>query len=279
MNGWIILDKPSGMTSRKAGSIAARACGAKTFGHIGTLDPMASGLLPIALGNATKTIPFFADHPKEYLFSVQWGIETDTLDITGKIVENTGKIPKSGEILRVCTEFTGEIDQTPPQYSAKSVDGVRAYKLARAGRVVDIPPRKITIYELEYLDNNNFRVVCSTGTYVRALARDIAAKCGTLATVDMIRRIKTNGFDIKDAVTLDFPENLCNHLKPVDYGLGDIPVFNLNQSDADLFCNGGFVISSQLPVTSGLLRIYCNDKFIGIGITESGVIKPKRIIN
>jgi tRNA pseudouridine55 synthase len=293
-SGWLLIDKPSNMSSRRAGAIAARAIGAKTFGHIGTLDPMASGLLPIAFGDATKMIPFFGSEKKEYLFSIVWGIETDTLDITGTVVKSSDdRRPTTDDLCSVCAALVGDIMQTPPQYSAVSVDGVRAYKAARAGKTVEIPPRQIRIYKLEYLKPGTsnlkscFRVVCSPGTYVRVLAQQICEQLNNLTTddrrlvctVDTIRRTKTNGFDIKDTVLLDFPENLVNNLKSVDFGLGDIPVWDLNKNDADMFLHGGFVTSNQLPVTSGLYRIYHNDKFLGIGTVADGILKPKRVIN
>ena len=176
--------------------------------------------------------------------------------------------------------------QTPPAYSAVHVNGARAYDLARRGRAVEIPPRQITIYELEYLGFDGaswqFRTLCSTGTYVRSIARDIAKMCGCLATVDMIRRTKTNGFDIKDAVKLDFLEKVFNNsgnfganLKSVDYGLGDIPVLVLDDKDADFYRNGGFV---KTDVASRMYRIYTGDLFIGIGVVSDGKLRPKRTI-
>lgn len=287
MDGWIILDKPSGMTSRKAGAICARIFGAHTFGHIGTLDPMASGLLPIALGQASKMIPYMeSDKTKEYLFSVQWGFETDTLDVTGQIIkEEKSIIPTKTQVETACQKLIGEYDQIPPKYSAVHINGQRAYKLARQGKDIEIKPRKVNIYELELISDNTFRVVCSTGTYVRSLARDIAEMCGTFATVDMIRRIKTNGFDIKNSVKLDFLENLYNnganfkeYLKPIDFGLGDIPVLNLDDNDTDFYKNGGFV-KVAAGFESGLVRVYSGDKFIGIGSFEDGFLRPKRTIN
>jgi tRNA pseudouridine55 synthase len=284
-SGFVLLDKPSGMNSRKAGAIVARMFGAKTFGHLGTLDPMASGLLPLALDEATKMIPFIKESIKEYEFSVQWGIKTDTDDITGKILEQNDKIPTIKQIEKACAELTGEIMQTPPVYSAVHVGGQRAYKLARTGRRVEIPARKVIIYGLRNLTDSSFIVKCSTGTYVRSLACQIAEKCGTIATCDSIRRTQTNGFDIKNAVALDFLENLFNnggraaiedYLRRVDFGLGDIPVQNLNKNDAKLFQNGGFIPGKN---ADGLIRVYSDDKFIGMGRLDNGVLKPKRIIN
>lgn len=289
ISGWIILDKDSGLFSRTAGGRIARMLGVKKFGHIGTLDPMATGVLPIAIGDATKMIPFIEEqnsHIKEYLFSCRFGFETDTLDITGHEIARDDIVPSDEQILSCLVDLTGNIMQTPPAYSAVHVNGARAYDLARRGRAVEIPPRQITIYELEYLGFDGaswrFRTLCSTGTYVRSIARDIAKMCGCLATVDMIRRTKTNGFDIKDAVKLDFLEKVFNNsgnfganLKSVDYGLGDIPVLVLDDKDADFYRNGGFV---KTDVASRMYRIYTGDLFIGIGVVCDGMLRPKRTI-
>ena len=289
ISGWIILDKDSGLFSRTAGGRIARMLGVKKFGHIGTLDPMATGVLPIAIGDATKMIPFIEEqnsHIKEYLFSCRFGFETDTLDITGQEIARDDIVPSDEQILSCLADLTGNIMQTPPAYSAVHVNGARAYDLARRGRAVEIPPRQITIYELEYLGFDGaswqFRTLCSTGTYVRSIARDIAKMCGCLATVNMIRRTKTNGFDIKDAVKLDFLEKVFNNsgnfganLKSVDYGLGDIPVLVLDDKDADFYRNGGFV---KTDVASRMYRIYTGDLFIGIGVVCDGMLRPKRTI-
>ncbi len=288
-DGFIILDKESGLFSRTAGGRIARMFETKKFGHIGTLDPMASGVLPIAIGGATKMIPFIEDvnsNKKEYLFSCQFGFETDTLDITGHEIARNNIIPSIEDVISVLPKMTGKIMQTPPVYSAVHVDGVRAYDAARRGREIEIPPREIEIYELEFLSVRNeswcFRVLCSRGTYVRSIARDIAKKCGAYATVDMIRRTQTNGFTIKNAVKLDFLENLVNnggdfkkYLEPIDSGLGDIPVMNLDGTTAEFYKNGGFVATTG---ADGLRRVYSGDEFIGIGTVADGKLRPKRTI-
>lgn len=287
-SGFVLLDKPSGITSRAAGGRIARMFGAKSFGHVGTLDPMASGLLVVALDEATKVIPFLETNIKEYEFSVEWGTETDTLDITGKRIKtNQNSVPTLEQIEFACTSLIGEIMQIPPAFSAVHVDGRRAYDIARLGKELEIPARKIQIYELKVKTPDSFIVRCGAGTYVRSLARDIAAKCGTIATCTSIRRIQTNGFDIKNSQTLDFLENLFNngglaaienYLQGADFGLGDIPVCNLDSNDARLFQNGGFLTRSAFTENKSV-RVYSDKKFIGIGIIENGVLKPKRIIN
>ncbi len=288
-SGWIILDKDSGLFSRTAGGRVARMLGVKKFGHIGTLDPMATGVLPIAIGDATKMIPFVEDiNPsiKEYLFSCQFGFETDTLDITGRETERNNIIPTKSDVESAIKQLIGKIKQVPPLYSAVHVDGVRAYDAARHGKSIDLPARDIEIYELEFCGIQgkswHFRVKCSRGTYVRAIARDIAKMCGTMATVDMIRRTLTNGFEIKNAVKLDFLEKVFNNsgnfgdnLKQVDFGLGDIPVLNLDDKGADFYKKGGFV---KTDTNNGLVRVYTDNTFIGIGLVADGLLHPKRTI-
>lgn len=289
MDGWIVLDKPTNVFSKKAAMRVARLFGATKNGHIGTLDPMASGVLPVALGAATKMIPFLeevSDRTKEYLFSVQFGFETDTLDITGSEIARSDIVPDTELVKSVLGEFVGEISQIPPVYSAVHVGGRRAYELARNGKSVDMPSRLVSIYLLELTEivgnSWHFRMRCSPGTYVRSVARDIAKRCGTLATVDMIRRTQTSGFTLKNAVGLDFLEKLVNnggdvgqYLAPIDSGLGGIPVLNLNDKETKLYKNGGFI---NVSGTNGYVRVYSDEKFIGIGIISDGVLRPKRTI-
>lgn len=289
MDGWIILDKDTGLFSRTAGGRVARMFGTKKFGHIGTLDPMASGVLPIAIGNATKMIPFVenaAPNIKEYEFGIQFGFETDTLDITGRETQRNGRVPDTDNVISVLSEFIGEINQIPPTFSAIHVNGARAYEMARQGNAPEMPTRRVMVHALEYTGRDDaswrFRMRCARGTYVRAIARDIAAKCGCIATVDMIRRTASGGFEIENTVKLDFLENLVNnnadigkYLMPADFGLGDIPVLNLDDGAVNLYKNGGFV---DVCATDGMHRVYSGDVFIGIGAVESGVLRPKRTL-
>lgn len=288
--GWIILDKESGLFSRTASTRVARLFVARTSGHIGTLDPMASGVLPIAIGAATKMIPFVEDaheNIKEYLFSMRFGIATDTLDITGRETAHNYFTPTVDAVLDVLPRFIGEISQIPPAYSAVHIAGRRAYELARGGMDTAPAARNVHVYALEFLGRDasdwNFRLRCSRGTYVRALVRDIARAVGAIATTTMIRRVQSGGFDIKNAVTLDFLEKLVNNgtdikdfLKSPDHGLGDIPVVCLDDKSAELYKNGGFI---QTGDAAGLRRVYSGDTFIGIGrIDDSGMLRPKRTI-
>lgn len=289
-SGWIILDKTSGLYSRTAGIKVANLFGERVAGHIGTLDPMATGVLPIAIGNATKMIPFVEERDgndeKEYDFALQFGFETDTLDITGQITRRDDFIPNESDVIAILSRFVGAIEQIPPQYSAVHVNGHRAYEIARSGKSADINPRTVNIFSLNFTgrDNNSwhFHVHCGRGTYVRSLARDIAYSVGAIATVDMIRRTRTGNFSLKNAVQLDFLENLFNnggqikdYLIDTDSVLGDIPVMNLDDKSANLYRNGGFI---DVVAGDGLYRVYSGDVFIGIGAVAGGVLRPRRTI-
>ena len=290
MDGIIILNKDSGIFSRTAGWHVAKIFGEKKFGHIGTLDPMATGVLIIALGNATKMIPFIEDmndDKKEYLFGLKFGIETDSLDITGKIIKNDDVIPDDKKIKSACKKILTMHEQIPPIFSAIHINGKRSYELARKGKTPVLKAKPVTIYELEYCgktDNEyNFRVLCSRGTYVRSIVRDIANLCGAIATTTYIHRTKTNGFDIKNAQPLDFLENLVNnggdvkeYLMSSDCALGDIPVINLKNKDAELYKNGGFIKTDEID---GLRRVYCGKTFIGIGRVTDNQLRPKKTFN
>ena len=290
MDGIIILDKESGMFSRTAGFRVAKMFGEKKFGHIGTLDPMATGVLPIAIGNATKMIPFIEENNKnikEYLFGLRFGIETDSIDITGKIIKTDNVIPTQKMIDNACAKILQMTEQVPPKFSAIHVNGMRAYELARSGQDIKMHPRPIKIFSIENTGKSrenefDFRVRCSRGTYVRAIVRDIANLCGAIATTTYIRRTLTNGFDVKNAQKLDFLENLFNnggnikeYLMNMDCALGDIPVINLGDKDATFYKNGGFI---ETDATDGLVRVYCDKEFIGIGHVTDGKLHPKRTI-
>lgn len=290
MDGIIILDKESGMFSRTAGFRVAKMFGEKKFGHIGTLDPMATGVLPIAIGKATKMIPFIEENNeniKEYLFGLRFGIETDSIDITGKIIKTDNVIPTQKMINNACAKILQMTEQIPPKFSAVHVNGMRAYELARSGQDIEMRSRPIKIFSIENTGKSrenefDFRVRCSRGTYVRAIVRDIANLCGAIATTTYIRRTLTNGFDVKNAQKLDFLENLFNnggnikeYLMNMDCALGDIPVINLDDEDTVFYKNGGFI---ETDVTDGLVRVYCGKEFIGMGQVADGKLHPKRTI-
>ncbi len=289
-DGWIILDKPSGITSTKAGSILKKIFNEKKQGHLGTLDPMASGVLPIVFGEATKTIPYINNKQKEYIFNLVFGSETDSLDATGLVLKTDSKRPIKKDILAKIPAFLGIVEQIPPKYSAIHLDGKRAYELVRKGIDFEIKPRKIEIFELELLDydekfNNwaKFRTLCSEGTYIRTLASDIAKSLGLIGHIDYLRRIKSGPFLEKSTVSLEILKKMFNNneieslvelLRPIDMGLGDIPVIEISAENQARILKGMPILGEG----NGPVRIYSNGTILAIGETRNGYIYPKRLL-
>lgn len=249
IDGWINLDKPEGLSSNHALVALRKILNAQKAGHAGTLDPLASGVLPIALGEATKTVTFMQDQIKSYDFTIIWGEQRDTDDAEGEVIATSTVRPSEKEILNTLPAFTGEISQKPPIYSAIKKDGQRAYKLAREdGIEAELEPRIVTIRSLDLVahqvDSTQLSMTCGKGTYVRALARDLAQHLGTKGYIGALRRTRVGPFDEKDAISLDKAENmrinagLEEHLHPVDFGLDDIPAFHLNQAETVMLRNG-----------------------------------------
>ena len=208
ISGWIILDKQSGITSRQAVSKISKIFKLSKIGHGGTLDPLATGILPIALGEATKLISFI-QNKKKYSFKIKWGEATDTDDIEGKIIEKSNSRPNKEEIQDALVSFIGKIYQTPPNFSAIKIDGVRSYNLARKNILVSHKPRRIEVYEFNLkkilnIDSADFEVICGKGTYIRSLARDLAEKLNTKGHVTKLRRHFVGNFDEKDKIFIDF---------------------------------------------------------------------------
>src|SRR6476660_755717 len=208
VHGWIVLDKPIGMTSTHAVAVVKRLFQAKRAGHAGTLDPLASGGLPIALGEATKTVPFVMDSRKRYRFTVAWGEERDTDDTEGRVTQTSDTRPSAEAILNLLPRFTGLIEQVPPQYSAIKIQGERAYDLARDGETLELKPRPVEIHHLsliEQLDNSHsvFQAECGKGTYVRALARDIGRILGCYGNICALRRTLVGPFGESDMIPLE----------------------------------------------------------------------------
>ncbi|MCW2310100.1 tRNA pseudouridine(55) synthase TruB [Rhodobium gokarnense] len=214
VDGWLILDKPVGLSSTQALGRVKWLLNPQKAGHAGTLDPLASGLLPLAFGEATKTVPYVMDGRKVYRFTVRWGVETDTDDTEGEVIATSDLLPGAEDIRAVLPEFTGEILQTPPKFSAIKIDGERAYDLARAGEEVVLEARPIEIHRLDLIDTPDaetsvFEAECGKGTYVRALARDIGRRLGTHGHVCALRRVLVGPFDEEDMVTLDELEEIA----------------------------------------------------------------------
>lgn len=243
VSGWVVLDKSEDMTSTQAVSAVRRIFNAQKAGHSGTLDPLASGVLPIALGEATKTVPWLMEAEKTYLFTIKWGVSTDTQDREGKPIGESAVRPTVEAIQAALPAFVGDIEQVPPQFSAVKVEGERAYDLARAGEEVELEPRQVVVYEAvlagtEGADLAHFRVRSGKGFYIRALVRDLAAALGAEGHVWRLRRTAVGPFSEADSVTLDALEDLrhkgaaSERLKPVEIALDDIPALAINGEDA-----------------------------------------------
>ncbi|MBQ3005972.1 MAG: tRNA pseudouridine(55) synthase TruB [Clostridia bacterium] len=285
MTGIILLDKPEGITSFGAIARVRRICSEKKCGHTGTLDPMATGVLTIMLGGATRFCELLPGHDKAYAASFRLGTVTDTLDITGKVLETREVTATAEQVKEKLAEFVGEISQLPPMYSAVSVDGKRLYELARQGIEVERKARQVTVYSIELLSENeksgeySISVECSSGTYIRTLISDLGEALGCGAVMTALRRTKANGFGIENAVTLeelaDAAENgtLENLVIPVEKALEDYPVIKVSAAQAKRFSNGGELDLQRLkyPRMLGYFRIYDpENRFIGLGEIGTG---------
>lgn len=285
MTGIIILDKPKDITSFGAVARVRRLCSEKKCGHTGTLDPMATGVMTVMLGNTTRFIELLPSHDKAYIASFRLGTVTDTLDITGNILE-TRKVDSTAEQVReALRSFEGEISQLPPMYSAVSVNGQRLYDLARKGIEVERKPRQVTVYSIDMISENeenseySIAVECSSGTYIRTIISDLGEMLGCGAVLTDLRRTKANGFSIENAVTLEELENAVNNgnigsvLIPVDRALEGYPVIKVSAAQAKRFSNGGELDLQRLkyPRMIGLFRIYDpENNFIGLGEIGTG---------
>jgi len=297
VHGWCILDKPVGMTSTHAVSVVKRLFQAKRAGHAGTLDPLASGLLPIALGEATKTVPFVMDGRKTYRFTVQWGEERDTDDSEGRATANSNDRPTPDEVRALLPRFTGTIEQVPPQYSAIKVDGERAYDLAREGETVELSARPVDIHRLELVetpdaDHTVLAAECGKGTYVRAIARDMGRALGCYGHVSALRRTGVGTFLETDAAALAAlqaaapPEGgdvtaLTALLQPVDAGLRSIPSVSVSRADAARLARGQAVLlrGRDAPIMQGFVSVSTHGDLIALAEFEQGELRPRRIFN
>jgi tRNA pseudouridine55 synthase len=297
VHGWVALDKPAGMTSTHAVAVIKRLFSAKRAGHAGTLDPLASGCLPIALGEATKTVPFVVDGRKTYIFTVRWGEERDTDDAEGRVVNTSASRPRRTAIEAALPLFTGTIEQVPPRFSAIKIDGERAYDLARDGETVEIAARPVTIDRLELVDMPDpdhavLAAECGKGTYVRALARDIGRLLGSFGHVSALRRSRVRPFVESDMISLERLEALCHRaaagegnladlLLPVETALDDIPALAVSPADAARLHRGQAVLvrGRDALVTSGTVQVAASGQFVAIAEIDRGEIVPKRVFN
>ena len=280
MQGILVVNKRQGITSHDCIYILRDLLGIKKIGHSGTLDPMATGVLPMTIGKATRVSSFIQDSEKEYIATIEFGIETDTEDITGNIINRSDKIPTKEEILEILPKFTGVIEQTPPMYSAVRLGGRKLYKIAREGKVVDRPKRKVKIYGLELLGTNPYKVKinCSSGTYVRTLISDIGKSLVTFATMTSLVRTKVGPFTVEKAITIDDLENMTKEeieekFYPTEFALRNMPRYNVPKSFFERLINGVKFFDNRME--DGKYSVYCRDEFIGIGEFIDGRLKIK----
>ena len=289
VHGWIALDKPLGMTSTHAVAVVRRLLNAKKAGHAGTLDPLASGLLPLAFGEATKTVPYVVDGEKAYRFTVTFGIETDTDDSEGRIVSQSDARPTEQHILAALPKFTGAITQVPPRYSAIKIDGERAYDLARGGEAVELQPRIVEIHTLTLLSFDGQSAVleaeCGKGTYVRAIARDLGRRLGCYGYVTALRRTRVGPFTEADAVTMAALEAdvfaPAAALKSVDTGLRELVEVPVGGDAPMRLRRGQSIILRGRDAPAEGETVYATNagQVIAIGTVERGELVPNRVFN
>ncbi len=287
VDGWIALDKPVGMTSTQAVSRLKRIYNAKKAGHAGTLDPLASGMLPIAFGEATKTVPFVQDGEKSYLFTVRWGAETDTDDSDGTVVRVSDARPEPAAIAALLPRFHGDILQTPPQFSAIKIAGERAYDLAREGEQVDLKPRPVTIHRLEILghagDETRLAMDCGKGAYVRAIARDIGRLLGCYGHVTALRRTRVGPFLEDDSFTfeeIEAPGGALAALLSVEAGLLGLPCVVVDRNAAARLRRGGsLILRGQGAPLGGVAYASCGGAPVAFGEVVEGALVPSRVFN
>ena len=299
ISGWINLDKPYDLGSTQAVSRVRRLFDAQKAGHAGTLDPLATGILPIALGEATKTVPFLVDADKTYRFTIAWGETTATFDREGEVLAQSDVRPSIDQVVALLPRFVGEIDQIPPAYSAIKVDGERAYDLARAGEVVDLAARKVTIFAARLIeapdaDHVTLEIDCGKGTYVRALVRDIAEMLGACGHVSALRRTRVGIFSEAGAVTLEMLEQLsyeARHseaLLPVETALDDIPALAVTDEDAFRLKQGRSIVLVPRQVESVKARLKPGSRTVSamaggsvVALCEmrAGRLEPSRVFN
>ena len=286
LNGFINLYKSPQMTSNRALSILKRALKQNNIstkvGHFGTLDPMAEGVLPVALGRATRLFDYSLDKIKKYRASFQFGVSTDTLDITGKVVGEGRKDVSELEIMAVLPSLVGEVMQVPPAYSAKSIGGQRAYKLARNGEEFELPAKIVTIYSIEFIekkqDNFVFDITCGGGTYIRSIVRDMASLLGTVGIMTKLVRLSSGKFDITNSVNIDdLPDNIEDIILPMDFLLDDFESYYIDEDRYFRFKNGLFVplIDNDSPEERFVKILAPDNLLMGIGEIKDNTVGMK----
>ena len=291
VNGWVIFDKPVGMTSTRAVALLKRLFNAKKAGHAGTLDPLASGLLPIAFGEATKTVPFVQEGEKAYRFTVQWGAETDSDDSDGTVTRRTDRSPSAAEIAAALPAFTGTIMQVPPAFSAIKINGERAYDLARDGEKVELVARPVTIRQLQLVEVIGSQAVlearCGKGTYVRALARDLGRVLGCFGHVTALRRTRVGPFEEIDSVSLSALEETASeeadarrHLLSVEAGLSEVVCVVVDRDAAARLRRGQpLLLRGRDAPATGMAYAACGGVAVAFGPVDGGELVPSRVFN
>lgn len=290
ISGWVVLNKPYDMTSTQAVGKVRWLFGAAKAGHAGTLDPLATGILPIALGEATKAVPQVQDGTKVYRFAIKWGSATTTDDAEGSVIATSNVRPDRAALEAVLPQFTGTILQRPPIFSALKIDGERAYDLARAGETVELQPREIDVDTIELIEHGSetsvLEVTCGKGTYVRSLARDIAEVLGTRGHVSMLHRAAVGPFHDEDALTIDQLEALSMEerdglLKPVASGFADLPEIRLDPMQATAVRHGNAVLltGAGAPVSLDECWVSFKGDVLATGWVEFGQFKCRRVFN
>ncbi|OYX44728.1 MAG: tRNA pseudouridine(55) synthase TruB [Rhodobacterales bacterium 32-67-9] len=291
ISGWLVVDKPAGMTSTAVVNKVRWALDAKKAGHAGTLDPDATGVLAVAIGEATKTVPFITDALKCYRFAVRLGAATKTDDATGEVIATSALRPSDDDIRASLTAFRGEIMQVPPQFSAVKVDGERAYALARAGEEMDLAARELWVESLEMIarpdaDTVELEMVCGKGGYVRSVARDLGAALGCHGHVLWLRREWSGPFEAADGVSIETIEELAKTealdalLLPLEVGLADLPELKATAEGAARLRNGnpGMVIASDVDWGDEAWASW-QGRAVAVGVYKSGELHPSRVFN
>ena len=282
MNGFLNLYKPKGVSSAFVLNQIKRSVRGETVGHMGTLDPLASGVLPVAIGKSARLFDFLLDKSKTYVADFAFGYETDTLDLEGKVIRTSPVIPTEEEIAKVLPSLCGDVDQIPPLFSAKCVNGKRGYELARKGKEFTLPPKRVHIEKIELLgrtEENKYRflIVCGGGTYIRSIARDIGEALGSCATMtDLVRR-SSGIFDIDSSVTAERfanAEDKKSLLIPPDEVVS-FPKLELTEREAERLFNG---LYDRFSFPDGIYRVYEPNAFYGVGILTDGKLKVKAYI-
>ena len=297
-NGWLVIDKPSGITSFQVVKVIRKLYSVKKAGHAGTLDPLATGILPVALGEATKTIPYTIYTDKTYHFTVCWGDDRDTNDSDGRVIATSKKRPSEESIMNILENFKGKFEQVPPDYSAIKVNGQRAYKLAREQKPVQLKARTVEVKSIKLLkipdpDHAEFCVTTSKGFYVRSLARDLGLKLGTFGHIVSLRRSQVGSFYEKDSILLDsllaleHSRDKFEALLPVERALDDIPAFSLSESSAERLRYGQSIsvteeanwLDEKPDKANKLAYVTFNRKLLAVVALQDDYLKPIRIFN